>query len=265
MTPDFARGIAAHKRSLFEQFVELVPRLAAAFPDQTIVVRPHPSESHEVWQDAAGGHENVAVINEGSVVPWLMACDALVHNGCTTAVEAAVLQVSAIAFRPVADKAYDLELPNQLSREVQRVQDVVTELAQVVSGTSMIELGSSQRALLDWHLAALDGPLAVDRIVEILCREGYRERLPEPPRFHRYAISWLTTHARTIWKRSRKHLKNHRNSAQFHNHRFPGTSVEDLQARITRLSAELGRFQDLRVRELWENVYTIEPDDEAPS
>jgi surface carbohydrate biosynthesis protein len=258
MTPDFARGIAAHKRVLFEHFVDLLPRLAAQFPEHTIVLRPHPSESHDAWHEAARGHENVAVINEGSVVPWLMACSALIHNGCTTAVEAAVLNVPAIAFCPARDKAYDLELPNQLSCEIVGPEDVLEQLNGVVSGTSNLALTPDQQALLGRHLAALDGPLAVDRIVETLSRLGFRDRLPDPPKLHRYAWAWLATQSRMALKRSRKYSSDHRNSAQFHSHRFPGTSVEDLEARVRRLSAQVGRFKDVRVRELWEHVYSIE-------
>lgn len=258
MTREFARGIATHKRVLFENFVDLLPRLAAQFPEHTIVLRPHPSESHDVWHEAARGRENVAVINEGSVVPWLMACSALVHNGCTTAVEAAVLNVPAIAFRPTCDKAYDLDLPNQLSREFFCAEDVLDELKGVLTDSSKPALSSDQQAVLGWHLAALDGPLAVDRIVETLCRLGFRDRLPDPPKIHRFAWAWLATQVRMALKRSRKNSRNHRNSSQFHSHRFPGTSVEDLESRVRRLSAQVGRFKDIRVRELWEHVYSIE-------
>jgi surface carbohydrate biosynthesis protein len=93
MTSEFARGLAAHKQALFEHFRKLVPALAKALPDHTIVLRPHPAEGHETWKEAASGCKNVHVVNEKSVIPWLLATTALVHNGCTTAVEAAVLPI----------------------------------------------------------------------------------------------------------------------------------------------------------------------------
>ena len=80
----------SHKQALFERFQLLIPKLARAIAPLALVVRPHPSERHEPWLDAVSGASNASVAFEGSVVPWIAAARALIHNGCTSAVEAAV-------------------------------------------------------------------------------------------------------------------------------------------------------------------------------
>jgi len=80
----------SHKQALFERFQLLIPKLAQAIAPLALVVRPHPSERHEPWLDAVSGAPNASVAFEGSVVPWIAAARALIHNGCTSAVEAAV-------------------------------------------------------------------------------------------------------------------------------------------------------------------------------
>jgi len=105
LPPDFALGLAAHKRAIFERFLELPGALGRAFPDLTIVVRPHPSEDPAPWQEAVSGCDRAHVVQEGNVVPWLLAARAQVHNGCTTAVEAFALGVPALAYQPSARSA----------------------------------------------------------------------------------------------------------------------------------------------------------------
>ncbi len=258
MTPEVARGLAAHKQALFDHFRTLVPKLARAFPDHRIVVRPHPSEGHDAWWKATEGLDNVDVIHEGNVVPWLIASSALVHNGCTTAVEAAVLGVPAIAYRPVMSKAFDLDLPNSLSQELSDDDAVIACVAAQIARSDEAALNAEQRAILDWHLSALTGPLAVDRMLDALVVAGYLERIPERGPLLRYAQAWLKSWVRFAAKRVRSLRPGNRNSKSFHTHRFPGTSVPELEARIKELGAQLGRFEGLRVSQRWDHVYVIE-------
>jgi surface carbohydrate biosynthesis protein len=258
MHPDFARGLAMHKQALFQQFRALVPVLADALPRHNIVVRPHPSEDHKVWRDAAGDRRNVHVLNEKSVIPWLIAASVLVHNGCTTAVEATILGMPAIAYRPVTAEGFDSELPNSLSHEAFDRDEVLSTLRAILAGELGIREGGGQREILERHIAALEGPLASDRIIDALCVAGYRgRRFPRPP-LPQYLGSRLLANARTLSKRLKGLRAGHRNTREFHDHRFPGTSVGDLGQRIERFSKQLGRFENLRLTRYSDHIYCIE-------
>jgi surface carbohydrate biosynthesis protein len=108
LTREFAEGLAAHKRAIFDHFREMIPVLHEAFPDHQIVVRPHPSENREPWKLLAKDLGRVHVIHEGNVIPWLAASRALIHNGCTTGIEAFIMQKPALAYRPVSAGRFDL-------------------------------------------------------------------------------------------------------------------------------------------------------------
>ena len=77
MSREYAEGLRDHKQAIFNAFKELIPTLDRAFPDRTIIVRPHPTENQQVYKDIANGCQRVKVTNEGNVVPWLMATDVL--------------------------------------------------------------------------------------------------------------------------------------------------------------------------------------------
>jgi hypothetical protein len=258
MNPDFARDLAGHKQVLFQYFRELVPVLAGALPNHSVVVRPHPSEDHQAWRDAARDHDNVHVLNEKSVIPWLIAAKALIHNGCTTAVEAAVLGVPAVAYRPVTRKGCDFEFPNELSHQVYDLQDLLGAVRKIVAGELGSQNGDTRHAVLEQHLAFLEGPLAIDRVVAALSEAGTRERLLERPPLLGYLSGLLHAHARTVSKRINRLRRGHRNTKEFHDHRFPGTSVDELRERVQRFSRQLDRFESLEVRQLSDHVYCIE-------
>ena len=58
---------------------------------------------------------NIEMIHRGNVVPWILASTCLLHNGCTTAVEAAVLGKPSITYQRVQSESFDYHLPNGLS------------------------------------------------------------------------------------------------------------------------------------------------------
>jgi surface carbohydrate biosynthesis protein len=88
MSREYAEGLRNHKLDILRAFKELIPVLDQEFPDHTIIVRPHPTENFQVYQDIANQCQRVTVTNEGNVVPWIMATEVVIHNGCTTGVEA---------------------------------------------------------------------------------------------------------------------------------------------------------------------------------
>ncbi|MGD9373847.1 MAG: hypothetical protein PVF14_20640, partial [Desulfobacterales bacterium] len=81
MSREYAEGLRDHKLAIFESFQQLIPELEQAFPDYSIIVRPHPTEKHDIYQQIASRCSRVQVTNEGNVVPWLMATKAVIHNG----------------------------------------------------------------------------------------------------------------------------------------------------------------------------------------
>lgn len=257
MGREFAIGMAAHQQVIFDAFRELVPLLSERFPDHPIVVRPHPSEHDAPWEQAARGRPNVRVVREGNAIPWLMACRVLVHNGCTTAVEGAVLDTPAVSYQPVQSDRFDFPLPNAVSHRAFR-PDEVTGIVGAILARRLGPLDAAERArLLERHLTALEGPLAADRMIDVLEARGHAARRPPRPKLRAYVPAWIGGNVRTVEKLIKMPWRSHKNSAAFHAQRFPGVTVSELENRITRFSRVLGRFEGLRVTRLAPHVFRI--------
>jgi surface carbohydrate biosynthesis protein len=260
MSREFAEGLRAHKQALFEDFKRLIPSLAEAFPDRTIVVRPHPTENHAAYCEIAARWERVRVTNAGNVVPWLLAAKVLVHNGCTTGVEAYVMGVPAITYRPSVNEYYDNDfyrLPNSLSHQSFNFEELATTVARILAGELGAADGQKRRLLIDRHLSAQDGSLACERIVAVLEKmmEGSSE-LPKPPLYHR-PIGRTVANGRRLLKRLLGYLPNSHNRPEFQRHRYPGISLDALAKKIGRIQQILGYGTTLRVEQLNDVLFRI--------
>ena len=262
MTREFAEAFRDHKQAIFEDFQRLIPDLEQAFPHYTIIVRPHPTESQEVYKKIAAQCERVRVTNEGNVVPWLMATKALIHNGCTTGVEAYLMGVPAISYRATVNDYYDYgfyRLPNMLSHQCFSFNELRNTLGKIFSGEMGTANGTEREELVDHYLTATDGRMACERIIDVLENvvEG-RPQLPRPALQSRLN-GWCTANARHLIKRAKAYLPGTQAPPEFHRHRYPGISLEELHERIRRFQQRLDYGQELRVRQLYSHIFQITP------
>jgi surface carbohydrate biosynthesis protein len=260
MSREYAEGLRDHKQAIFKNFQELIPTLEKAFPQHTIIVRPHPTENQEIYRNIASQCERVRVTNEGNVVPWILASEAVIHNGCTTGVEAYMMGVPAISYRATVNDYYDLgfyRLPNLLSYQCFNFQELRTTLGDVLSGKLGPTDGNERQILIKSHLAALEGPLACERMVKVLeeIMEGKSE-LPRPSvgnRLEGRSISAI----RTLIKRCKEHVPGSHNRPEFQRHRYPEISFREIRARLSRFHQLLGESREIQVEEISDQFFQI--------
>ncbi len=246
-----------HKLSLLKAFLEMLPRLCRALSDHTIVLRPHPSENHAPYAAIAERHKNLKIADDGGISPWLMATKALIANGCTTMIEAAVIGTPTIAYQPIVSETYDDDLPNSLSQRAFSIDELCRCVLSIVRGEGGALDNKERRTILDRHIASLDGPLAAERMVDALEAGSYHHRRPAATPFGQYAKGWVHNTLRTAVKQVNMRRPNHRNNLAFHAHRFPDISVDEIEKRIKRMGALLNRFDSIRVQQPSKHIFTI--------
>lgn len=259
MSRQFAEGLWDHKQAILEDFQQLIPALEQAFPDLTIIVRPHPSENFKIYNDLAAQCERVKVTNEGNVIPWLLAAKTMVHNGCTTGLEAYVLGVPAISYLATFNEYYDYEfqgLPTKLSHQCFSFEELKRTLTQILAGELDVAEGEERKTLIDYYLAAQNGRLACERIVDVLEESGYGKRQPPASPIGTYVQGW----ALTKLKAAVTNLNMRRpgpNRLAYHNHRFPEISVAEIEQKVARFGQLLNRFSTIRVEQHSKHLFRI--------
>jgi surface carbohydrate biosynthesis protein len=113
--------------------VELTHVLAAKFPDLNFIYRPHPSEDHQYYKTVFNGVANILVNHDGPVNPWILGAKALIHDGCTTAVEATIAEIPVINYKPIFDPVCDIWLANRMGAKAttsDQLIDMISNLDQ---------------------------------------------------------------------------------------------------------------------------------------
>jgi surface carbohydrate biosynthesis protein len=260
MTREYAEGLRDLKQATFEHFQKMIPGLEKAFPDYTIVVRPHQVESQDIYHRIAAQCERVRVTNEGNVVPWLMATRALIHNGCTTSVEAYAMGVPVISYRATVNDYYDMgfyQLPNGLSHQCFDFEELQYTLKKILAGEPGSADEDEKKALIDHHLAALSGPLACERIVDILVKiADDLSKLPKLPLRDRL-INWFKATKRRVRKRSQSRDTGPHTSLEYQRHKYSRISPSDLRTRIARFEQVLGDGGELNVNQIYAKLFRI--------
>ncbi len=261
MERQFAKGLWEHKRHIFDDFKNLIPKLEKTFSDCNIVVRPHPGENSSIYQDIATQCKRVRVTNEGNVVPWLMAAKAVIHNGCTTGVEACVLGIPTLSYRASVDAFYDdafHRLPNQLSHQCFDFGALRQALEKILAGQMDIGNGSQRTQLIHDHLAALTGPLACERIVDRVIAIHARAGAVSPNVRIRGWVGRYRMLRRRISKKLRALSGNSHKTPALQKHNYPGIDIEDMKERINRFKAILGFPNELGVHQQSDQIYRVE-------
>lgn len=227
----YYRGLRRHLGELFEGFAAVVPLLARGFPDVTFVLRPHPSEDHNRWRELMSNLPNVTVIHEGSVVPWILAAEAVVHNCCTTGVEAFLLGRRTIDFAPVTNAEYDSVLPRALSEIAHSSTELLGLLAQTLSNGDVKRRDSPDRQelLARYVASASQDTLASECIISILQSATAGEATPS--RALRVA-RWLACCAfglRVLAVNAARRLKRDGIMKAYTDQKFPGLSLDEVR------------------------------------
>lgn len=240
----------AHSRALHEAFLKMVPALGRAFPDTTIVMRPHPSEDTQAWEIAVAEQPNVKVIFDGPVLGWLAAATAVVHNSCTTGIESAVMGRPTFAYRPVVNEAQDWALANDVSTAAPDLDSLVGWIRSTLAGSPPPPPAEALETL-GHHVAALTGPLASDRMATVFSQlAGKPSHLPSAlgPRAV-VGEGWYDAkhRVRTVLGRTSTPLS-------FEKQKNPGWAAGEIRQIVDDLRAVTGRFRDVEVLHLANGV-----------
>lgn len=161
---DYLLNFYDFEAALWHEFRKMTISLSRRYPGRNIILRPHPSESIEKWKEALHGLSNVKVVREGNVHPWILSSDLLIHNGCSTAIEALLLDVPCVCYRPILSEECDVVLPNSVSYNVFDIDDLCKFIDNPRHYSS---LGKKQewKNILKKYISSISGPKSVEIIV----------------------------------------------------------------------------------------------------
>jgi len=252
-------GVTADDYRMTLAFIEAVRYLASLNNDYDIVFRPHPVENMEAWKVYLEDISNVHVIREGSITAWVNNAFAVMHNGCTTALEATISGKPVVTYLPFKQE-YARDIPNELGERV----DSVEALSEVVSGLFRARQspgrGEQEQSLPESVSKKMyvDGAdLAAEKIVRVWEKldNGECFRPNNWRRFHWWHLTILKLKggaASTLRKAFPRIF-----GLAKENHKFPPMDASDIRERVSRLQQALGLKEPLECKLLSERTVLI--------
>ena len=247
-----------YRRELYQRFRSLIESVARQFPDHQIVLRPHPAEKIESWDEIRERNPNIHVLFEGNVIPWLLGAEVLIHNGCTTAIESILMGKPAVCYQPIPAESPDWELPNSVSHLADSDDAILRKIRSHIGGASKLTVLPAQRRILDRYVDIDEQRLACDRIMDVV-ETAYSA--DTRPGIYSRSMAALDARFRAIEKRLRGMLPGNIYSNWHQNKQFPPLELSQVQEMVSRLQSTTGRFGSLRVLEFRKNIFSIAPDE----
>ena len=238
----------AFQMAYLPHVIDMLRALPEEIPGLQVIVRPHPTEEPGAWSDVLGDVEGLRVDSSGTLGAWLHGAAALVHNGSTSALEAAVGGTPLLSLQPVAKD--ERSFADRFGRTVRTTEELVAALQHVLAAGGAGAGGAEERALLAARLTALDGRLAADRIVDVWEELDPGGRLSRPFVPAR-ALLAATTHRRigALQARSRQLISGERPPQPMRlAEKFPPFAMGDVHRLVEGFRLTLGRFDTVEVR-----------------
>lgn len=176
---DYMARLVDDMTGVFKEFMATVAKLARDLPEVRFIVRPHPFENHEVYEQAFAGFPNVKVDGTGPVLNVLAHARCLVHLNCATAVEATMLERLPVSIEYLNTPRLlgHAPLPSRISRHAQSYEELVDLVRNTEAHSRSFPFAKHyQEMVFPWFFEN-DGR-AADRMAEFVIGRAASERRP---------------------------------------------------------------------------------------
>jgi surface carbohydrate biosynthesis protein len=169
--PDYVAAVDRDAGAAFRGMLQAIAALAARFRDCPVIVRPHPFESvapYEKLEDAG----NVQVRQEGTSLQWIRDAALLVHQNCSTALEAVMLEREPVSLEWLSTEALRLAGPSAVSRQPGSQQELERGVAGILAGEHPpvpAALAAARRQIIEEFFFANDGR-SCERVADVIER-----------------------------------------------------------------------------------------------
>jgi surface carbohydrate biosynthesis protein len=234
---------ASEKFRITGEFIEAIQHLAKNNNDYDIVLRPHQNENIEAWRVYLKGIPNVHVIRQGSISAWVKNAFAVMHNGCTTALEATVHGKPLVTYIPFKPRR-DNELSNELGYRIQNKEELLQKVNALFNDKESNNKNSLNKILppqVSKKLYIDDNELAAEKMIRVW--ESLADANPglsKPSNWNMYKLILKFMKFNGFMGRLIRNLLKGKFSFKNENYKFNPLNSHDIYGRVSRLQKILG-------------------------
>lgn len=254
---DFLQKTSERYRA-WASFVEAITELSEGADGYKIIIRPHPVENPEAWKILLAGLPNVEVIREGAISGWLNASFALLHNGCTSALEATLAGKPIISYSNFDQQ--DLKLSNDLGTRANNLDELkalVEHHWSLAQSEKAYEVPTKDKQVIERKIHTQEDELAASRIVDVW--DGLVPKnslgLPTVWAFRLLLLAkYVRDHVFTVFL-----PKKRKNTIAHTKEKFPTINFRTVKKQVGTLEELVGLDHRVRVKRIGERAVLITP------
>jgi surface carbohydrate biosynthesis protein len=156
---EFARQFVVDAGKAYRAVLETSLKLAKHFGDVEFVLRPHPFENIASY-DVLAELPNFHVRQDGTSLEWISGARLLIHQNCSTAIEATMLKVEPLSMEWFNTPSLRLDAATRVSRGAASESDLIEMVEQGLDGRLPpvdCETGQFRRQIIGDLFTAVDG------------------------------------------------------------------------------------------------------------
>lgn len=235
-------------------FIEAIKYLSAKNKGYEIVLRPHPAENIEAWKVFLEDIPNVHIIREGSIAPWINNSFALMHNGCTTAIEATILGKPVVTYMPTKLEHYTCEVPNSLGYKVKTLDELSIKLNHILENLqsySKNDKNEKFNEIISKKIYIDKNELAAEKIIKIW-EKSEKEKFSVKSNLTKFQFHLKKIELKRTVKKIFNKIKN-----PVENYKFPSLVEKDITIKVKKLKNILGIEREIYCKLLSERTILI--------
>ncbi|MDB2591966.1 hypothetical protein N9X80_04550 [Candidatus Pelagibacter bacterium] len=234
-------------------FIEAIKHLADNNKGYDIILRPHQNEDLESWKIFLEGIPNVYVYREGSITGWINNSFAVMHNGCTSALEATISKKPLLTYIPHKQNLFGNNLPNKLGYKIKKKNELLFKVNNLFCAIKFKRKNSNKKQLptiVSKKVYIDNKELAAKKII------NQWEKLTKNKTLFKSSNNWL------LFKLHLKAMKiNGIRSKGFNvkseSYKFPPFKINDINMRINKLKKILKIKKNLKCKLLSDKTILI--------
>ncbi len=239
-------------------FIEAIKYLAKYNNGYDIVLRPHPVENVEAWKIHFEDISNVHVIREGSLTPWINKAFAVMHNSCTSALEATISKKPVVTYIPFQQE-YSPELPNRLGFKVKSLEELSSKINNIfdtIQSGDKIDMTEKIPEIVEKKLYFDKNELAAEKMVKVW-ESLANERLSKSCNWAKFQWFLKLMKFRGIVGRVMRSLSSNKLEQKKENYKFPSLDKDEICEKIKILENILKIDKNLECKLLSERTVLI--------
>jgi surface carbohydrate biosynthesis protein len=156
---EFARQFIVDAGLAYRSVLDMSLKLARHFTDVQFILRPHPFEDIRSY-DALAELPNAHIRQDGTSLEWIAGARLLIHQNCSTAIEAAMLNVEPLSMEWFNTSALRLQAATGVSRDAASEADLIELVQHGLDGKLQApspETEEFRRQIMGELFTAIDG------------------------------------------------------------------------------------------------------------